>query len=821
MAPNSVLSYDVLLNDMSWNDCLRHSRYFRLAVKKSFGDTMNNMQIVKLRDGGGPVLFGVGGCEPQTVISAQIPETLEPSVAIHAPIPEVSLKPLFSMNHQQEENNVQPSAEVQLFYERMRSNVVSGITGFTWHIETGALLLSSYNKVQILRKGEIQPVAEWFSGAIMNATLCPCDAEFVAFCANGQLFIDCKNSQFYSTKVTPNHTSGIASFIAQEELERFEGFWWNPKTTEILYEEVDETDVAELSFEIPGKRVGDPMRYPLAGTQNPLSSLKLITLDKQTASVNERKLGASLEELFPWYEYLVRAGWADSEHIYVLLMNRKQTQEALILIHKGAFQAHGKSVEEIRTEFVFVIYAETSSVWLNSNNLLHFLPSIGSELHFLYGSEKKDFCHLYYRSCKLTNTCDNLGLNITDLYETPITGGSWSVMKEAPLSVDRSRRHIYFLSNQISSLITSLCVSSYSVVSGSKILTPVDLCYRVERGQFSLNINPDIGFVAWVSSTKQLPECRFYRLMHSGHPAPNSPLPEAIYHCRLSVQPTIISNPTKDSLDEADYLRAALTDCFEAKFIEYQSRESGFIHHAVAFIPTVKSNSVNGLYPCIHHVYAGPSVQLVKENWQFVAQFLKFLTLGYVVVVVDGRGSANRGISFEAPIKNALGTVEIHDQVEGLLECINRCKVIDRTRVAVTGWSYGGYTSLLLLCNYPNIYRASIAGGAVTEWALYDSCYTERYMDLPKDNPIGYKASSITKFAHKFPNEEGRLLIVHGSIDENVHFTHTEQFMNALIAAGKPFEQLIFPSERHGIRQGSAVEYFHAKMLTFFQKALK
>jgi dipeptidyl-peptidase 9 len=94
-------------------------------------------------------------------------------------------------------------------------------------------------------------------------------------------------------------------------------------------------------------------------------------------------------------------------------------------------------------------------------------------------------------------------------------------------------------------------------------------------------------------------------------------------------------------------------------------------------------------------------------------------------------------------------------------------------------------------------------------------------MDLPKDNPIGYKASAITKFVHKFPNEEGRLLIVHGSIDENVHFTHTELFINALIAAGKPFEQLIFPSERHGIRQGSAVEYFHAKMLSFFQKALK
>lgn len=148
MAPNSVLSFDALPNEMSFQDCLRHSRYFRLAVKKSFGDTMNNMQIVQLTDGGGPVFFGVGGNEPQTVVTAQIPDNVTPN---HENVPEVTLKPLFSVNQQNEENAVQPSAEVQLFYERMRSHVVSGITGFTWHTQTGALLLSSYNKVQLLK----------------------------------------------------------------------------------------------------------------------------------------------------------------------------------------------------------------------------------------------------------------------------------------------------------------------------------------------------------------------------------------------------------------------------------------------------------------------------------------------------------------------------------------------------------------------------------------------------------------------------------------------------------------------------------------------
>lgn len=135
------------------------------------------------------------------------------------------------------------------------------------------------------------------------------------------------------------------------------------------------------------------------------------------------------------------------------------------------------------------------------------------------------------------------------------------------------------------------------------------------------------------------------------------------------------------------------------------------------------------------------------------AQFLRYLTIGYAVVVVDGRGSANRGVRFEGAIKNNLGTVEVQDQIEGLQECLTRVPCLDRTRIAVTGWSYGGYMALLLLSNHPDVYRAACAGGAVSDWNLYDTCYTERYMDLPKDNPVGYKTAGIVRLAHRFPNE--------------------------------------------------------------------
>lgn len=111
--------------------------------------------------------------------------------------------------------------------------------------------------------------------------------------------------------------------------------------------------------------------------------------------------------------------------------------------------------------------------------------------------------------------------------------------------------------------------------------------------------------------------------------------------------------------------------------------------------------------------------------------------------------------------------------------------------MGVTGWSYGGYISLALIAHYPDLYKCSIPGGAVVDWQLYDTCYTERYMGLPSENPEGYKNSSILSRIASLPDEENRLLVIHGLIDENVHFHHTEKLINALINAGKPHKLLV------------------------------
>jgi dipeptidyl-peptidase 9 len=173
-------------------------------------------------------------------------------------------------------------------------------------------------------------------------------------------------------------------------------------------------------------------------------------------------------------------------------------------------------------------------------------------------------------------------------------------------------------------------------------------------------------------------------------------------------------------------------------------------------------------------------------------------SLGYVVVMIDGVGSFRRGLKFEGYIRCRMGTVEVQDQVEGLQYLIAK-GLVDPARIAVFGWSYGGYMSLLCLAQKPQIFKMAISGAPVTLWEAYDTGYTERYMDTPQANATGYLTGSVLTYADRFPNEPNRLMIAHGAIDENVHICHSYQLVQKLINLKKPFVFLVYPEERHGL----------------------
>lgn len=223
--------------------------------------------------------------------------------------------------------------------------------------------------------------------------------------------------------------------------------------------------------------------------------------------------------------------------------------------------------------------------------------------------------------------------------------------------------------------------------------------------------------------------------------------------------------------------------------------------------------------PIVVDVYGGPHVQQVANHWGMTADLRNqyLAQQGYVVLVLDNRGSARRGLAFEAPIHGNLGDLEVRDQVAGVRALAELVPEADLERVGVYGWSYGGYLALMCLAQAPEVFKAAVAGAPVTSWDGYDTHYTERYMGTPQDNPDGYRRSAVMTHVERI---RGRLLLIHGMIDENVHFRHSGRLVNALIRAGVPFETLFFPEERHAPRREEDRVYLERLIADFFARHL-
>ena len=191
-------------------------------------------------------------------------------------------------------------------------------------------------------------------------------------------------------------------------------------------------------------------------------------------------------------------------------------------------------------------------------------------------------------------------------------------------------------------------------------------------------------------------------------------------------------------------------------------------------------------------------------------------SLGFAVVKCDNRGSSRRGLSFESCIHRCLGRLEVLDQITAVRHLVLK-GVADSSRVGIYGWSYGGYLAAMCLFRAPDVFHAAVAGAPVTSWDGYDTHYTERYMGIPQTNLVGYDESALFKHVE---NMNGHLMIVHGLIDENVHFRHTARLINRLIAAGKTYDLLMFPDERHSPRRLRDRIYMEQRISDFFMKHL-
>ncbi len=203
-------------------------------------------------------------------------------------------------------------------------------------------------------------------------------------------------------------------------------------------------------------------------------------------------------------------------------------------------------------------------------------------------------------------------------------------------------------------------------------------------------------------------------------------------------------------------------------------------------------------YPVMVYVYGGPHVQLVRNSWLYGAQlFLQYMSRqGYVVFTLDNRGSANRGLAFEQAIFRQMGTLEMEDQEKGV-EYLRTLPFVDTGRMAVFGWSYGGYMSTSLMLRKPGLFQVGVAGGPVCNWRYYEVMYGERYMDRYFENEEGFEKSRLANYAGQL---EGELLVIHGLQDATVVPQHSMELMNAFIAARKVVHFFPYPDHPHNVR---------------------
>ncbi len=223
-------------------------------------------------------------------------------------------------------------------------------------------------------------------------------------------------------------------------------------------------------------------------------------------------------------------------------------------------------------------------------------------------------------------------------------------------------------------------------------------------------------------------------------------------------------------------------------------------------------------YPVLMFVYGGPGSQTVKNQYDGFNHFYyeSLANKGYIIVSVDNRGTGARGRDFRTVTYKELGKYETQDQISAA-KYLGSQSYIDKDRIGIWGWSYGGYMSSLCLTKGADVFKMAIAVAPVTNWRFYDSIYTERYMQTPKENASGYDNNSPVNHVSKM---KGDYLLVHGSADDNVHVQNTMRMITALVAANKQFDLFIYPDKNHGIYGGNTRFHLYTKMTNFITENL-
>ena len=226
-------------------------------------------------------------------------------------------------------------------------------------------------------------------------------------------------------------------------------------------------------------------------------------------------------------------------------------------------------------------------------------------------------------------------------------------------------------------------------------------------------------------------------------------------------------------------------------------------------------------YPVVMYQYSGPGSQEVLDSWRMGffggGVYESYLAeQGFIVACVDGRGTGGRGADFEKCTYLKLGDLESKDQAEAAIY-LGSLPFVDKNNIAIWGWSFGGFNTLMSMSEGRGVFKAGVAVAAPSNWKYYDSVYTERYMRTPQENPAGYAINPIERAA----NLRGNLLLIHGTADDNVHFRNAAEYSEALVQADKQFDMQVYTNRNHSIYGGNTRYHLFTRITNFFKNNLK
>lgn len=537
--------------------------------------------------------------------------------------------------------------------------------------------------------------------------------------------------------------NGVAEFVAQEEMDRDTGYWWSPDERRIAYARVDESPVAEIErFEIHADDVKVVrQRYPLAGAANALVELYVLDLESGARTRVDLTRVPGVDGATTDY-YLARVDWSpDGGSLLVQRQTRDQKRLDLLRV-------------DVATGTTRVLLTETSDTWVELHDDLRFLPRRGG---FLWVSQRSGYPHVY--------RYDADGRLVAQL-----TAGDWLVIgtTRAIAGIDEERGRVYFTGTRDGYTERHL----YSV--------PLDAPGPTEPTR--LTREPGWHDVQMAADARA-----FIDTWSNADRPPSVALRDASGR-RIA---WLLENALDDTHPYAPYVATHP----RTEFGTVPAADGTPLHWLLMkphdFDPAKR-------YPVVVHVYGGPHAQYVANQWSpsVVFQFRNYLVRrGFLVFALDNRGAGRQGVRADSALHRRMGTVETEDQLRGL-EHLRGLPYVDPARIGVYGWSYGGYMALNLMLRAPGAFAAGVSGAPVTDWQLYDTHYTERYMGTPADNAAGYAAGSVLPYAERLA---APLLMIHGMADDNVLFTHSTKLYAEFQKRGRPFETMVYPGHKHGL----------------------